>query len=148
MKHKITPFLTFDDQAEEAARYHCDTFEDAKIHSTMPGPNGKVLTVELELAGQRYMLLNGGSSFSFTSGFSLFVSVETQEEVDRLWARLTDGGKEDRCGWLVDRFGVSWQVIPTALMRGLSGPNAGAVAQAMFKMNKLDVAELERAAKG
>jgi predicted 3-demethylubiquinone-9 3-methyltransferase (glyoxalase superfamily) len=148
MKQKITTFLTFNDCAEDAARYYCETFENSKILSTSPGPGGKPMTVEFELEGQRYIALNGGPSFKFSSGFSLFVSVETQAEVDRLWARLSDGGAEDRCGWLVDRFGVSWQIIPTALMKGLSGPNAGAVAQAMFKMKKLDVAELERAARG
>src|SRR5690349_16446454 len=148
MTQKITTFLTFNDRAEEAARYYCETFENSKIHSVTPGPGGKPMSVEFELEGQRYIALNGGPTFTFSSGFSLFVSVETQAEVDKLWARLTDGGKEDRCGWLVDRFGVSWQIIPTALMKGLSGPNAGAVAQAMFKMMKLDVAELERAARG
>jgi predicted 3-demethylubiquinone-9 3-methyltransferase (glyoxalase superfamily) len=148
MKQKITTFLTFNDRAEEAARYYCETFENSKIHSVSPGPDGKPMTVSFELEGQQYIALNGGPSFRFASGFSLFVSVDSQAEVDRLWARLTDGGEEDRCGWLIDRFGVSWQIIPTALMRGLSGPNAGAVAQAMFKMKKLDVAELEKAARG
>jgi predicted 3-demethylubiquinone-9 3-methyltransferase (glyoxalase superfamily) len=148
MKQKITTFLTFNDRAEEAARYYCETFENSKIHSVTPGPGGNPMSVSFELEGQQYIALNGGPSFRFSSGFSLFVSVETQAEVDQLWARLTDGGKEEPCGWLIDRFGVSWQIIPTALMRGLSGPNAGAVAQAMFKMKKLDVAVLEAAARG
>jgi len=148
MKQKITTFLTFNDRAEEAARYYCSVFENSKITSVSPGPGGKPMAVSFELEGQNYIALNGGPSFSFSSGFSLFVSCETQAEVDDLWSKLTDGGQEQPCGWLIDKFGVSWQIIPTALPKGLSGPNAGAVVQAMLKMKKLDVAALEKAAKG
>lgn len=145
---KVTPFLMFDDRAEEAARLYTSLFPDAKITSTTPGPNGSVMAVTFELAGQTVMAFNGGPSFGFSSGFSFFISCETQAEVDELWARLTaDGGQEQPCGWLTDKFGVSWQIIPTALGKGLSGPNAGAVVQAMLKMKKLDIATLEAAAR-
>jgi predicted 3-demethylubiquinone-9 3-methyltransferase (glyoxalase superfamily) len=149
MTQKITTFLTFNDCAEEAAKLYTSLFKRSKITSTSPGPGGKVMSVSFDLEGQSYIALNGGPSFSFANGISLFVSCETQEEVDHFWNALTaDGGAEDRCGWLKDRFGVSWQIIPTALPRGLSGPNAGAVVQAMLGMKKLDVAALEKAAEG
>jgi predicted 3-demethylubiquinone-9 3-methyltransferase (glyoxalase superfamily) len=149
MKQKITTFLTFDDRAEDAAKLYTSLFERSKITSSSPGPGGKVMSVSFELDGQSYIALNGGPSFSFANGISLFVSCETQAEVDHFWNGLTaDGGSEDRCGWLKDKFGVSWQIIPTALPRGLSGPNAGAVVQAMLGMKKLDVAALEKAATG
>jgi predicted 3-demethylubiquinone-9 3-methyltransferase (glyoxalase superfamily) len=149
MKQKITTFLTFNDRAEEAAQLYTSVFANAKITGKSPGPGGKVSSVSFELEGQQFIALNGGPSFSFTSGISLFVSCETQAEVDHFWSKLTaDGGQEDRCGWLKDRFGVSWQIIPTALTRGLSGPRAGAVVQAMLGMTKHDVAELEKAARG
>jgi predicted 3-demethylubiquinone-9 3-methyltransferase (glyoxalase superfamily) len=149
MKQKITTFLTFNDRAEEAANLYTSLFDGSKITGTSPGPGGKVMSVSFELAGQPYIALNGGPSFAFASGISLFVSCETQEEVDHFWSGLTaDGGTEDRCGWLKDKFGVSWQIIPTALSKGLSGPNAGAVVQAMLGMKKLDVAALERAGRG
>jgi predicted 3-demethylubiquinone-9 3-methyltransferase (glyoxalase superfamily) len=149
MKQKITTFLTFNDRAEDAAKLYTSLFERSKITSSSPGPGGKVMSVSFELDGQSYIALNGGPSFSFANGISLFVSCETQAEVDHFWNGLTaDGGSEDRCGWLKDKFGVSWQIIPTALPRGMSGPNAGAVVQAMLGMKKLDVAALEKAAKG
>lgn len=149
MKQKITTFLTFNDRAEDAAKLYTSLFERSKITSSSPGPGGKVMSVSFELDGQSYIALNGGPSFSFANGISLFVSCETQAEVDHFWNGLTaDGGSEDRCGWLKDKFGVSWQIIPTALPRGLSGPNAGAVVQAMLGMKKLDVAALEKAANG
>jgi predicted 3-demethylubiquinone-9 3-methyltransferase (glyoxalase superfamily) len=149
MKQKITTFLTFNDRAEEAAKLYTSLFQGSKITSSSPGPGGKVMSVSFELEGQSYIALNGGPSFSFANGISLFVSCETQEEVDHFWNALTaDGGAEDRCGWLKDKFGVSWQIIPTALPRGLSGPNAGAVVRAMLGMKKLDVAALEKAAQG
>jgi predicted 3-demethylubiquinone-9 3-methyltransferase (glyoxalase superfamily) len=149
MKQKITTFLTFNDQAEQAAKLYTSLFKGSKITSTSPGPGGKIMSVSFELEGQAYIALNGGPSFSFANGISLFVSCETQDEVDHFWNALTAaGGTEDRCGWLKDRFGVSWQIIPTALTNGLSGPNAGAVVQAMLSMKKLDVAALENAARG
>ena len=143
---KVTPFLMFNDGAEEAARLYTSLFPDGKITSTTPGPKGSLMAVTFELAGQTVMAFNGGPSFGFSSGFSFLISCETQAEVDELWTKLTDGGQEQPCGWLVDKFGVSWQIIPTALHKGLSGPNAGAVVQAMMKMKKLDVAALEAAA--
>ena len=148
MSQKIITFLTFNDQAEAAARLYTSLFPDAKITSTTPGPGGSVMSVTFELAGQRYIALNGGPTFSFAQGMSLLINCETQAEVDELWSKLTDGGQEQPCGWLKDKFGVSWQIIPSALMKGLSGPNAGAVVQAMLKMKKLDVATLEKAAAG
>lgn len=149
MKQKITTFLTFNDGAEDAAKLYTSLFERSQITSSSPGPGGKVMSVSFELDGQSYIALNGGPSFSFANGISLFVSCETQAEVDHFWNGLTaDGGSEGRCGWLKDKFGVSWQIIPTALPRGLSGANAGAVVQAMLGMKKLDVAALEKAANG
>lgn len=149
MKQKITTFLTFNDGAEDAAKLYTSLFERSQVTSSSPGPGGKVMSVSFELDGQSYIALNGGPSFSFANGISLFVSCETQAEVDHFWNGLTaDGGSEGRCGWLKDKFGVSWQIIPTALPRGLSGANAGAVVQAMLGMKKLDVAALEKAANG
>jgi predicted 3-demethylubiquinone-9 3-methyltransferase (glyoxalase superfamily) len=149
MKQKITTFLTFDERAEDAAKLYTSLFERSKITSSSPGPGGKVMSVSFELDGQSYIALNGGPSFAFANGISLFVSCETQAEVDHFWNGLTaDGGSEGRCGWLKDKFGVSWQIIPTALPRGLNGPNAGAVVQAMLGMKKLDVAALEKATTG
>jgi len=142
---KITTFLTYNDQALQAAELYCSIF-GGKILSTMPGPGGSVMAVQFELFGQQYTALNGGPSFSFSEGISLFVGCETQAEIDELWAKLTaDGGRESRCGWLVDKFGVSWQIIPNELPQLLKSP---AALQAMFKMNKLDIAALRQAAKG
>jgi predicted 3-demethylubiquinone-9 3-methyltransferase (glyoxalase superfamily) len=148
MSQKITTFLTFNDQALPAAQYYTSTFKNSKITSQTPGPGGTVMSVSFELEGQQFIALNGGPSFSFTDGISLFVSCETQGEVDELWAKLTAGGKEVQCGWLKDKFGVSWQIIPTALPRLMSSPAPGAagrVVQAMLKMQKIDIAELQKA---
>lgn len=148
---EITTFLTYNDQAEEAVRYYLSVFEDGKILSSMPGPNGKVLTLTFELFGKKHIALNGGPSFSFTHGISLFVACDTQAEIDRYWEKLTDGGKEVECGWLVDRFGVSWQICPKVLMDYLSSKDrekAGRAMQAMMKMKKLDIAALKRAHDG
>ena len=148
MPQKITTFLTFNDQALQAAEYYTSTFKGSKITSKTPGPGGSVMSVSFELEGQPFIALNGGPSFSFSDGISLFVSCETQGEVDELWAKLTAGGKESQCGWLKDRFGVSWQIIPTALPRLMSSSvpgAAGRVIQAMLKMQKIDIAELQRA---
>jgi predicted 3-demethylubiquinone-9 3-methyltransferase (glyoxalase superfamily) len=151
----ITPFLTYAKGAEDAAKLYTSVF-DGKIKNTThytkagPAPEGSVMTVEIELFGQTYTLLNGGEYFSFTDGFSLAVLVDTQAEIDRFTEQLTAGGGElVACGWLKDRFGVSWQITPRALMRLLADPDrakAARVAQAMMTMKKLDIAELEKAA--
>src|SRR5438445_1060721 len=136
---KITPFLWFDDNAEEAMRFYVSIFPDSKILSVSrygeggPGPAGTVMTGTFQLQGQEVMALNGGPHFKFTEAISFFVSCETQDEVDALWEKLTDGGEEVQCGWLKDRFGLSWQIVPTALgeMLGDKDPEkAGRVMQA------------------
>ncbi len=153
-KQKITTFLTFNDQAEEAVTLYTSVFPRSKVTSVTrlpgasPGAEGRWLTATFELDGQSFYALNGGPTFTFTQGISLFVSCETQPEIDELWAKLTAGGKEVQCGWLVDRFGVSWQIVPSLLGRYLSDPDpakAGRVMQAMMKMVKLDIAALQRA---
>jgi predicted 3-demethylubiquinone-9 3-methyltransferase (glyoxalase superfamily) len=147
--HTITPFLWFDGQAEEAMNFYLSIFPNSKVLSVMPGPDGKPMSVSFELDGQRFHALNGGPQFSFTPAISLFVSCETQAEVDALWERLSDGGSPERCGWLRDRYGLSWQIIPTALGRLMSDPDrarAGRVMNAMLQMDKFDIAALERAA--
>ena len=152
MKNKITPFLTYDGQAEEAANLYTSIFKNSKITSKMPGPDGKVMSVTFEIEGQEIMTLNGGATFKHEVGFSLFVSCETQEEIDAYWTALTsNGGSEGRCGWCKDKFGVSWQIIPTVLGQLFSDPDrarAGRGIQAMMGMNKLDIAALKRAADG
>jgi len=149
---KITTFLTYDNQAEQAVRHYLATFESGKIVSTMAGPTGSVMSVTFELLGQTFIALNGGPSFSFSQGISLFVACDTQAEIDRFWEKLTaDGGKEVQCGWLVDKFGVSWQIIPKVLGDLIGGKDAvkrGRAMQAMLQMKKLDIAALERAYEG
>ena len=155
---KITTFLTFKDQAEEAVKLYTSVFKNSRITSTRrygdagPGPKGAVMTMGFELEGQPFMALNGGPTFSFSIGISLFVNCETQAEVDELWEKLTaGGGRPDRCGWLTDRFGVSWQIVPSVLGEVLGGTDAeGAkrAMQAMLKMNRLDIAALRRAYEG
>jgi predicted 3-demethylubiquinone-9 3-methyltransferase (glyoxalase superfamily) len=154
---KISPFLWFDGNAEEAVNLYVSVFENSKITSTSryiegsPGPAGEVMTIGFELEGQQFTALNGGSQFKFNESISFFVNCENQEEVDRLWDKLTAGGEESQCGWLVDRFGVSWQIIPTALgeLLGDSDPQkAGRVMQAMLKMRKIDVRALQDAYDG
>jgi predicted 3-demethylubiquinone-9 3-methyltransferase (glyoxalase superfamily) len=151
----ITPFLWFDDQAEAAAEFYVATFPNSKIlHVSRhaeggPGRPGSAMTVEFELQGLRFMALNGGPMFSFSEAISFLISCETQDEVDTYWARLSDGGSQGRCGWLKDRFGLSWQVVPTVLSQLMADPRkAGRVTQAMLKMNKLDIEGLRRAAEG
>jgi len=153
----ITPFLWFDTQAEEAARLYCSIFPNSRILNTSrygeggPGPAGQVMTVTFELDGQRFTALNGGPRYSFTEAVSFVVPCETQVELDAIWDPLLEGGKAQACGWLKDRFGLSWQVIPAALARLMSDPDrakSGRVMQAMLKMVKFDIAELERAARG
>ena len=148
----ITTFLTYDNQAEEAVRHYVSIFEDGKILSTMPGPGGSVMSVTFELFGKRFIALNGGPSFSFSQGISLFVGCDTQAEIDRYWSKLTEGGgKEMPCGWLTDKFGVSWQIVPKKLGDLLGGKDpakSGRAVQAMLKMKKLDLAALQRAYDG
>jgi len=149
---RITPFLWFDTQAEEAAMLYCSIFENSRILGTTPGPNGSFLTVNFELEGQEFIALNAGPEFKFTEAISFFVHCKTQEEVDYLWERLTaDGGEESQCGWLKDKFGLSWQIVPSALteMLGDKDPEkAGRTMQAMLQMKKIDIEVLKRAYEG
>ncbi|QDP96673.1 VOC family protein [Microlunatus elymi] len=151
----ITTNLWFDTQAEEAAQYYCRIFPNSKINNISHYPDGtpragSVLTVDFELDGTRFTALNGGPEFRFTEAVSFLIDCQDQAEVDHYWDALTaDGGEESQCGWLKDRFGVSWQVVPRQLPELLSNPDqalVGRVTQAMFQMAKIDVAELERAA--
>jgi predicted 3-demethylubiquinone-9 3-methyltransferase (glyoxalase superfamily) len=148
----ITPFLWFNDNAEEAIAFYSGLFPDAKVIEESRGPDGALFFATFELAGQRLMALNGGPHFTFTEAISLFVSVETQEEVDYYWNALTaDGGAESQCGWLKDKYGLSWQIVPTALMRLQADPDrekAGRVQQAMLTMQKIVIADLEAAYAG
>jgi predicted 3-demethylubiquinone-9 3-methyltransferase (glyoxalase superfamily) len=149
IQQKITLFLAFDGKAEEAAAHYTSIFPGSRIVSTMPGPDGSVLGVTFELSGQTFIALNGGPSFTFSNGMSLFVSCDTQGEVDAYWDKLLAGGKPLKCGWLVDKYGIAWQIVPRALGRLLSDADrarAGRAMQAMLGMVKLDVAGLERAA--
>ena len=146
----ITPFLWFDSQAEEAMIYYLSIFKNSKVLSVNRA-DGKVLTVTFELEGQKFMALNGGPHFKFTEAISLFVNCETQPEVDELWEKLSQGGEKGRCGWLKDRFGLWWQIIPSALGKLMNDPNpkkSRAVFQAMMKMNKILIKDLERAYAG
>lgn len=153
----ITPYLWFDNNAEEAITLYSSLFDDAKIINQARYPEGMpqaglLMNVEFELAGQKFIALNGGPHFAFTEAVSFLVSVETQDEVDRLWTALTaDGGQESRCGWLRDRFGLSWQIVPSALGRYLSDPDperAGRVMGAMLQMTRIVIADLDAAAAG
>jgi predicted 3-demethylubiquinone-9 3-methyltransferase (glyoxalase superfamily) len=148
----ITTFLTYNNQAEEAVRLYISIFEDGRIVSTMPGPNNTVMGLTFELLNQTFIALNGGPSFTFTEGFSFFVSVDTQEEIDRYWSKLTaNGGKESQCGWLVDKYGVSWQIIPKILPKLFADKDrekSGRAVQAMLGMKKLDIAGLQKAFDG
>ena len=144
MKHmqKITPFLWFENQAEEAAKFYGSIFKNSKIISSNP------MVVTFELEGQKFMALNGGPQFKFTEAISLFVDCETQEEVDYYWKKLTEGGKESQCGWLKDKYGLSWQIVPSILgkLMGDKDPKkANNVLQAMLQMKKMDIAKLKEA---
>ncbi len=151
---KITTFLTYNDQAEQAANLYISVFPNSKIVSVTrygasgPGPKGSVMSVTFQLAGQEFFALNGGASFKFAEGISLFVNCETQAEIDDLWEKLSRGGKPGPCGWLTDKFGVSWQIVPSVLGKYLSDKDAGKstrVMQAMLQMTKLDISKLKRA---
>ena len=148
---QITPFLWFDREAEAAAKLYTSIFENSRITDASRAGD-KVMSVTFELNGQRIMALNGGPHYQLSPAFSLFVSVDSQAELDRIWdALLAGGGEPTRCGWLVDRYGLSWQVIPTVLGQLMGDPDpgrAGRAVQAMMGMIKLDIAELERAANG
>jgi predicted 3-demethylubiquinone-9 3-methyltransferase (glyoxalase superfamily) len=151
---KIVPSLWFDTQAEEAAKFYVSIFKDSKITnithygSAGPRPEGMVMTVDFRLAGQDFNALNGGPDFKFTEATSLLVNCQTQDEVDDLWQKLGDGGEPGPCGWLKDRYGLSWQVVPVALGEMLSDPDPARsqrVMAAMLQMSKIDLAELRRA---
>jgi predicted 3-demethylubiquinone-9 3-methyltransferase (glyoxalase superfamily) len=151
---KITPFLWFDGQAEEAMNFYTYIFKNSRIVNVMrygdagPGPKGAVMTGTFELEGQQFMAINGGPMYKFTPAISLFVSCETQAEVDELWEKLSARGMPVRCGWLTDKFGVSWQIIPTALGQLLHDKDpqkSQRVMQAMLQMVKIDIAGLQRA---
>src|SRR3989442_12687406 len=154
---KITPFLWFDNNAEQAAQFYTSIFKNSKILNVSrygdagPGPKGSVMVVNFQLEGQQFTALNGGPLFKFSEAFSFVVNCETQKEIDEYWNKLTSGGgKESKCGWLKDKFGFSWQIVPTALGSLMSGDpkKANRVMQALFQMKKLDIATLEQAAEG
>ena len=157
---RITPFLWFDNQAEEAVQFYTSIFKNSRIGKTARydeagakasgRPAGSVMTVEFQLEGQEFVALNGGPHFKFNEAVSFVVNCETQAEVDRYWSRLSAGGEEVQCGWLKDKYGVSWQVVPTILGKLLSDKDAAKaqrVMQAMLKMVKLDIRKLKQAAK-
>ena len=154
---KIVPFLWFDGNAEEAMNFYTSIFKNSKVGQIMrcgdagPGPEGSVLTAKFQIEGQEFMALNGGPEFKFTPAISFFVNCETQKEVDELWEKLLAGGKAMQCGWLTDKFGISWQIIPKALMEFLGDKDpqkSQRVMQAMMKMIKIDVEGLKRAHEG
>jgi len=154
---KITTFLWFNNQAEEAATLYTSVFENSKILNTSrysegsPGQAGAVMTVNFLLEGQEFIALNGGPMFKFSEAISFVVNCETQEEVDRFWEKLSEGGEKIQCGWLKDKFGVSWQIVPTILSELMSDPDpvkSQRVTQAMLKMNKLDINALKKAHEG
>ena len=149
----ITPFLWYDTQAEEAMNFYVSIFKNSKAGhiarspAAPPGSNG-VMSVSFDLEGQHFMALNGGPTYQFTPAISLYVDCETQEEVDELWHKLSEGGKPGRCGWLIDKFGVSWQIIPNGLGQMLSDPDPARsqrVLKAMLQMDKIDLGGLQRA---
>lgn len=145
---KIAPFLWFNDQAEEAVAFYTSIFPNSSVESVVrggeagPGPEGSVLTITFRLDGQVFMALNGGPHFTFSPAISFFVNCETQAEVDDLWEKLSDGGEEEQCGWLKDRFGVSWQIVPAGLaelLYGEDGERSRRAMDAMLQMRKLDI---------
>lgn len=151
---KIKPFLWFDGKAEEAANLYVSLFKNSRITNISrygeegPGPAGSAMVVSFELDGQEFLALNGGPHFSFTPAISFLINCETQEEVDELWEKLSEGGETNQCGWLKDKFGLSWQVVPTALGDMMSDEDeekAGRVMHAMLQMEKIDIATLKRA---
>lgn len=149
---KITPFLWFDNQAEEAMNFYVSIFPNSRVLGVTPGSNGIAQSVTFELEGQEFMALNAGPQFKFNEAISFFVDCKTQEEVDELWAKLTaDGGEESMCGWLKDKYGLSWQIIPSALGELLGNPDpakAQRVMQAMLQMRRIDIEGLRQAYEG
>ncbi|HZG13908.1 MAG TPA: VOC family protein [Candidatus Bathyarchaeia archaeon] len=154
---KINPFLWFDGNAEEAMNFYTSIFKNSKIESVTrygeegPGPKGAVMSGTFQLEGQTFMALNGGPHFTFSPAISFFVNCETQHEVDELWEKLSEGGQKQRCGWLTDKFGVSWQIIPTILGEMLQDQDAGKaenVMKAMLQMDKIDIGKLQEAYNG
>ena len=154
---KITPFLWFDHQAEEAATFYTSIFKNSRIETVTrygdagPGPKGSVMTIAFELDGQKFVALNGGPQYQFNAAISFVVNCEGQEEVDHYWEKLTTGGKEIQCGWLVDKYGVSWQIVPRQLIRLIGDADrarARRVFDAMMQMKRIDIATLQRAADG
>ncbi len=153
----LTPFLWFDNQAEEAANYYVSLFPNSKVTQVTrygdsgPGPKGSVMTVAFELFGRKFVAINGGPHFQLSPAFSIVIECENQEEVDRYWEKLSADPQAEQCGWVKDKFGLSWQVTPNALIRLISDPDPAKskrVMEAMMKMKKIDIAELERAAAG
>jgi predicted 3-demethylubiquinone-9 3-methyltransferase (glyoxalase superfamily) len=153
----ITPFLWFDTEGEEAANFYTSVFPNSRIVDVVrygaagPGPAGTAMTVAFELDGQKFVALNGGPEFTFSEAISFVVNCTTQDEVDAYWSKLSHGGEEGPCGWLKDKYGLSWQIVPTALPELLSDPDpekSQRVMQAMLKMKKIEIADLERAAVG
>jgi predicted 3-demethylubiquinone-9 3-methyltransferase (glyoxalase superfamily) len=151
---KITPFLWFDSKAEEAANFYVSVFKNSKIVSIMrygeagPGPKGSVMSATFQLDGQDFIALNGGPMFTFSPAISFFVNCESQEEVDKLWKKLSEGGEKQRCGWLKDKYGVSWQIVPTVLgqlLQDKDGEKSKRVMNAMLQMDKLDITTLKQA---
>ena len=155
---KITPFLWFENQAEEAANFYCSIFKDSKVGNIVrygdagPGPKGTVMIVTFQLAGQEFTALNGGPRFKFTEAISFVVNSQTQEEIDYFWEKLTaDGGQESMCGWLKDKFGLSWQIVPTdlpQLMQSGDAKKSERVMQVILQMKKFDIAKLKEAYEG
>ena len=149
---KITPFLWFDNQAEEAMNFYISIFNNARIiNASRMGPEGPVMTATFQLEGQEFYVLNGGPMYKFTEAISLFVTCETQQEVDEKWEKLSNGGEERQCGWVKDKFGLFWQIIPNALGELLGGNNpqrSKRVFDAMLKMNKIIIKDLEEAYNG
>jgi predicted 3-demethylubiquinone-9 3-methyltransferase (glyoxalase superfamily) len=154
---KITPFLWFDDNAEEAANFYVSIFKNSKIGSVArygdagPGPKGSVMTVNFRLEGQEFIALNGGPLYTFSPATSFFVDCKTQQEVDELWEKLTAGGGEVECGWLRDKYGLSWQIIPRALLELMQDKDpvkSQRVFKAMLQMTKIDIEGLQRAYRG
>jgi predicted 3-demethylubiquinone-9 3-methyltransferase (glyoxalase superfamily) len=157
MTQKITPFLWFDSQAEEAARFYTSIFKRSKIGKATrygegaPMPEGSVMTVPFQLEGQRFTALNGGPHFQFTGAISFVVHCKTQKEVDYYWARLSEGGREGQCAWLTDKYGIWWQIVPDVLLKLLQDRNpvrANRVMQALFSMGKIEIEKLKAASRG
>jgi predicted 3-demethylubiquinone-9 3-methyltransferase (glyoxalase superfamily) len=154
---KIHPFLWFDNQAEEAMNFYVSIFKNSKIGKVVrygdagPGPKGSAMTATFELEGQQFTALNGGPHFKFTEAISFVVDCKNQEEVDELWEKLSAGGQPGQCAWLKDKFGLSWQIVPSVLVELLSNPDPAKskrVMEAMMKMTKIDIAKLKQAAQG